>query len=280
MNGFTGCTVDDRVLALPMNLMLPATVVTNQLALHTSQQNQVGLVLAHGLGFGNPQSKSHAKENWLPIVASAALQLQSAPVTAVFYTARGHGTSTGWESDAQTCPESFSWNNLSHDMANVASSTALEKFIACGSSMGAATALFCAINYPDRVSGLIMIRPPTGWDERKARRGDILRSAKDLEELNHRKNKQSVHHLVLVGAATADLPPLEDVECYKKIKCPVLILAVKGDEAHPEKSARCIAERLSKVELVFAEDYAEASSTWPTIVKDFMERIIGMDRVI
>ena len=82
-----------------------------------------------------------------------------------------------------------------------------------------------------------------------------------------------MHHLVLLGAATADLPPLEDLEAYARVQCPVLILAVRGDGAHPEISATSIAERLSDAELRFADNFEEAASTWPNIVKRFIEKI-------
>lgn len=261
---------NERDLLLPDNLVLPANVITNLSG--SASPSCLGIVLGHGLGFGNPRSKSHKKESWLPIVATAALEM-AIPVKTVLYTARGHGASTGWEETAKEHPESFSWNNLSHDMANVARAENLDKFIACGSSMGAATALFAAINHPDRVSAVIMIRPPTGWKEREARRGDIIRSAKELEETNSRKKTSFMHHLVLLGAATADLPPLEDLEAYARVQCPVLILAVRGDGAHPEISATSIAERLSDAELRFADNFEEAASTWPNIVKRFIEKI-------
>jgi pimeloyl-ACP methyl ester carboxylesterase len=265
------CTIFERDLLLQDNLVLPASVITNKYV--SSITTTVGIVLGHGLGFGNPRSKSHKKENWLPIVATAALELENLPVKTVLYTARGHGASSGWEDTAAEHPELFSWNNLSHDMANVASAEKMDKFIACGSSMGSATALFCAINYPNRVSAVIMIRPPTGWKEREARRDHIIRSANELEDSNRRKNNNFKHHLVLLGAATADLPSLDDLDAYMKVKCPVLILAVRGDDAHPEISATSIAERLTNVELTFVENFEEAASTWPNIVKTFIEKV-------
>ena len=95
------------------------------------------------------------------------------------------------------------------------------------SLLGSATALFSAIKHPERVRALIMVRPPTAWESRLARRPNLLNSAARLDQ-------SGSYHLVLRGAAYSDLPHLErDVDLYKKITCPVLILTIKGDGAHP-----------------------------------------------
>lgn len=268
--------ISETVLQLPAGLQMPAKVVTNQPSIPVVSNEGYAILLAHGLGFGNPQRKDHNKDDWLPIVGNVFLS-DSTVSAAVYYTARGHGASTGWEDTAEHNPTQFSWNSLSTDMKNVADALHFEKFVACGSSMGSATSLFAAINFPEHVSGLIMIRPPTGWEERALRKEHILESAQKLKELNLKKGNGLLHHLVLVGATTADLPPLDDlVEAYGKVKCPVLILATRGDSSHPEISAHSIFDRLSNAaskELHFVDDIVQANKEWPEVIKSFIKKL-------
>jgi 3-oxoadipate enol-lactonase len=262
-------TTDETVTLTENGLSFPTSVIKNNN--NGSIVHQVDIVLGHGLGMGNPKRTTHKKDNWLPIVSNAILNSHELLSTAVFYTARGHGDCTGWEDVAEQQPDLFTWDSLSLDMINVATKQGLDKFIACGSSMGAATSLFAAINCPERVSAVIMIRPPTGWAERQARRDEIIKSANSLQSSNKAKNIDSKHHLVLEGAALADMPALDDISTYAKIQCPVLILAVRGDPAHPEVSATNIADRVP-AELHFVDNFEEACKQWPAIVEEFVVR--------
>ena len=46
------------------------------------------------------------------------------------------------------------------------------------------------------------------------------------------------YHFVLQGAALADLPDIgREIEMYRKVRCPVLILTIEGDAAHPVSTA-------------------------------------------
>lgn len=53
----------------------------------------------------------------------------------------------------------------------------LSGFIAGGASMGASTALYAALQAPQRVKGLIPVSPPTAWHRRTQQAGDYRRSA-------------------------------------------------------------------------------------------------------
>ena len=141
------------------------------------------------------------------------------------YTTRGHGESTGWEATAESNPEQFQWKNLAADMNGVSQYIGLKSYVAAGHSMGAATALYTALAYPSRVRGLILLRPPTAWEERVSRRGKLLENADRCKEAN----PEEPHYLVLQGTAYSDLPPKENKREYASIKCPVLILSIKGD---------------------------------------------------
>ena len=91
--------------------------------------------------------------------------------------------------------------------------------------MGAATALYAAITHSVRIRAVILVRPPTAWSTRRARRANLLSSAAKVQAA---AEAGDVYHWVLRGAATADLPPEDDFESYAKVTCPILILTVKG----------------------------------------------------
>ena len=219
-----------------------------------------GLVLAHGLGSANPQSKSHLDDEWLGLVeGSSAIHRRVRYLST--YTARGHGKSSGWEETAESDPWQFTWRDLAQDMIavyeyiefnllprgpnHIDSTTMKNKVILGGSSMGAATALYACIEQPDVVAALILIRPPTAWKERAARRKYLNASALRLRE---RSAESSKYHFVLSGAMLSDLPmiteskpsstspgagallqePPHGSDLYDKITCPVLILTIEG----------------------------------------------------
>lgn len=227
-----------------------------------------GLILAHGLGSANPQSKSHSDDEWVGLLeGSSAIQQRVRYLST--YTARGHGNSSGWEETAESNPLQFTWRDLAQDMIAVyeyiefnllpggpthsASTTMKKKVIFGGSSMGAATALYACIEQPDITAALILIRPPTAWKEREARRKYLIASAQRLRE---RSAESSKYHFVLSGAMLSDLPMIAESmpnstshdaslqdsphasDLYDKITCPVLILTIEGmyvciESVHP-----------------------------------------------
>lgn len=184
--------------------------------------------------------------------------------------ARGHGSSRGWEETAESDSAQFTWQRLADDMVGVADFHSVPYFIAGGSSMGSATSLFAAMHYPDRIQAVIMIRPPTAWKRRKARKGNLQNSAKRL----HRNEPNGLHHLVLAGASESDLPPL-DSDLYANIQCPVLILTYEGDDAHPVSTAEALASVINRAELHVASDIETAQTTWAGIIYNFVERTIA-----
>ena len=137
--------------------------------------------------------------------------------------------------------------------------------ILSGSSMGAATALYGAINHPDRVLGLILVRPPTAWGKRMQRREKLIKIAESLDE-----NPSEPFHLVIRAAAASDLPsPDTDVELYSRIKCPVLILAHKMDDSHPVSTAETLHRLIPQSMLYIANDIPNAKSEWPSVIHEF-----------
>ena len=113
-----------------------------------------------------------------------------------------------------------------------------------------------------------MLRPPTAWESRKERSKYIASSAKKCQE-SHPTEK---HHFVLRGAGLTDLPPIDD-PVYSQITCPVLILTIEGDDTHPLSTALQLEKLLSNSVLSVAPSDEEAAAHWPTLIRDFIQRI-------
>ena len=251
------------------------TNLTTQLTLYSSLSNNSNnnldtthtLIISHGLGARNPHLRTHKNDDWIKIINKPA---EDANTNQIYYTVRGHGDSLGWQDTAESDYTQFSWNKLSYDMLAIADYYNLSSFIACGSSMGSATALYAAINQPERVTAVIMIRPPTAWESRKDRRHVLLSSAKKCHDSN--PSDEKYHHVVRAAAET-DLPPLDN-PLYEKLTIPVLILTVKGDISHPVSTAVALKERLSTlVQLHIAESSEEADRVWPDVIRTFLIQV-------
>jgi pimeloyl-ACP methyl ester carboxylesterase len=224
--------------------------------------------LGHGLGAKNPKETSYFSDKWIDIINKGA---KTSMGNTILYTARGHGDSYGWQDSAESDLNQFTWNSLSWDMLNVSNHFGFPNFVAGGSSMGAATALYSAINFPDKVKGLIMVRPPTGWSERLERRKYLISSANKCKDKNLPGEK---YHFVLLGAATSDFPSVDEVSTYERIICPTLILGVRNDDTHPESTAIILSRLINQSELYFVNNFDEAVNLWPKIIKEFLDRLV------
>lgn len=228
----------------------------------------LSILIGHGLGARNPKNKHYWNDDWTNVIAGSAIQCNDCIDSIVAYTARGHGDNTGWETNAEVDLGQFSWSRLAIDMIEIANSQNISRFIAAGSSMGAATSLYAAIREPARVVGVILLRPPTAWESRKERSKYIASSAKKCQE-SHPTEK---HHFVLRGAGLTDLPPIDD-PVYSQITCPVLILTIEGDETHPLSTALQLEKLLCNSVLSVAPSDKEAAENWPALIRDFIQRI-------
>lgn len=267
-------------MCLLHGLRLPATLRTRNQDLYSNVQlNPVSLekisspglavVLGHGLGSKDPRTKDHHHDEMVKIIQTGSDSWEKVE-SVILYTARGHGRSSGWESSAETDLEQFTWRRLAEDMVGVANYMGYNQFVAGGSSMGSATAFYAALQYPELVKGLIMAKPPTGWKERENRKKFLLSSAKKLQDLEAVGEQ---YHKVLQGASLANFPPLEDVHLYHRVRCPVLILALRGDESHPESTAYNLARLIPHSVLHFANSYEEAEAQWPGIIQTFINSL-------
>lgn len=181
---------------------------------------------------------------------------------------RGHGKtppSKHWEHHR--------WEELGDELLELADSLGFDRFVAGGISMGAAITLHAAVRAPERIAGLVLLAPPTGWHTRppqqKAYRelvsvgapAEIARVVQRAIEpafegglpppiqvmFDHLRAADPValQH-VLRGAAESDLPPRE---ALSSVRAPALVMAWRGDAGHPFDTAEQIAGALPAARL-------------------------------
>jgi 3-oxoadipate enol-lactonase len=83
-----------------------------------------------------------------------------------------------------------------------------------------------------------------------------------------------IYQRVLEGAALSDLPDIEnDIEVYKRIRCPVLILTVEGDKVHPVSTAEALHSVIPHSELHIASTKDSAMQEWPQLIANFLSSL-------
>lgn len=92
------------------------------------------------------------------VMGSRALERSGHRVAA--YDARGHG-----DSDPAPSPGAYAYPDLAADLGAVLDALGLGRAVLAGASMGAHTAVRCALQAPERVAGLVLITP--GFDPRE-----------------------------------------------------------------------------------------------------------------
>jgi pimeloyl-ACP methyl ester carboxylesterase len=197
------------------------------------------------------------------------------------YDARGHG-----ESAATPHLEDYRWPDLARAMWQVADFYGADSTFLGGASMGCATALHAACQQPERVRGLLLIIPPTVWEERKriarnyrraasflaATRGAPLKLLRWLPlpagkgDFNRTLRRETLTLLArasstgitaaLRGAALSDLPA---PGLLRQLQMPAIILAWGDVPVHPLSTARLLTDTLPDAELVVAEN---ANDPW------------------
>jgi pimeloyl-ACP methyl ester carboxylesterase len=210
------------------------------------------------------------------------------------YDARGHG-----HSSASLRPLDYQWPELARDMFGVADFYGVDKFIAGGQSMGCATSIFAALQAPERISGLVLMCPPTAWETRAgqtamyrkmAQVGGLLGGKllarllasrlKDMLPPWLLEGQPDAAHAVSLGisaqsrralrsvfrgASQTDLP---EQTALTSLTMPVLILAWSDDPAHPLATASALHGLLPHSRLVIAENYGDIEK-WPDLVRQF-----------
>lgn len=104
------------------------------------------LLMAHGLMGSIALMRSFAERP--EDIAARGLHV-------IAYDARGHG-----RSGYTTARAGYRWAALGEDMYALVRALGIEKTSVYGGSMGAGTALMCALEYPDAVDKLILMAPP------------------------------------------------------------------------------------------------------------------------
>lgn len=237
------------------------------------------LVWAHGL------CSSMAHEDELGLFPCPELD-DALPV--VRYDARGHGGSGGGYQE-----RSYRWSAMVDDMLRATDGA----FVAAGTGMGVATALYAALRAPRRVAALVLVLPPPAWDDRAmvtalyeadadlAETSGVRRLA---EEVRHRplapllaqvrpdareieaRHLQAMDPKLLVpllrAAARSDLPRPEEA---RSIIVPTLLLAWEGDPAHPVATAQALADAMVQSDLRIARDLADTKA-WPSDIEEFL----------
>ncbi len=206
----------------------------------------------------------------------------------VRWDARGHGLSGG-----APVPDDYRWENLGRDLIALADALGIERFVAGGASMGAATALHAAVLAPRRVVGVVLMLAPTAYETRDEQ-ADLYRAAAVLvERLGVDAYREQLSNLpapeiladftdrfspmpevsekllpaVLRGAANSDLPRQEAV---RTIMAPALLLPWVGDDGHPMSTSERLLELLPHVQIHVAHQLRDVG-TWTDRIDAFLD---------
>lgn len=232
------------------------------------------LIWGHGL------TSSRANEDAFPLVDLARVRDHA---TVVRYDAHGHG-----KSSILTAPERGSWHELALDQIELIDYLGIDRVILGGASMGTGTALHAALELGDRVAGLLLVIPPTGWEERAAQVsmyeqmasivdakgvGPLVTASADLpppdpfsdspvwKQHRARSLKSAEPERLAAnfrGAGHADLPARDQLAT---LTMPTLVLAWSGDPGHPVSTATILGDTLPNCEVVVSST-ADDFATW------------------
>jgi pimeloyl-ACP methyl ester carboxylesterase len=207
----------------------------------------------------------------------------------VEYDAVGHGRSDAFHDD-----DAYVWPKLAGDFLAVADHVGFESFVAGGASMGCATAIYAALDRPDRVQALVLAIPPTAWETR-ADQGDTYRKSaafveqRGLEALIEANRNLPVAPawqaelrearlarlatmdaqalpFIFRGAGRSDLPHRDQVAT---IAAPTIILAWADDPGHPLSTAEELDRLIGTSELHVATSLDDVRA-WPQAVERFL----------
>jgi len=211
------------------------------------------------------------------------------------YDARGHGQSAGPEDHAQ-----YTWETLGRDMSAFVEHAGEEAAVLGGASMGAATALWVAVEQPERVKALALLMPPPlggpefqRADEKNAiafldmlsmaiQASGIEKTiefAKGLpgfaatpEAAQERANwLRSQNPLTLMYAIKGLVQsPFHHPEDYRRITAPTIVVAHEGDGLHPVRAAQLLSETIPNCELIVAPE----PNYWAEHPEEFLAEMV------
>jgi pimeloyl-ACP methyl ester carboxylesterase len=209
------------------------------------------LVFSHGL----TDNRQQGRRLLAPLLGAFRL---------ITFDQRGHGDST-----PLTDPALYDSHAMAADIAAVMDALQVPRAVVAGESMGSATALLCALRWPERVEKLLLIAPAFGdspnpggniikqlgrhLSTAKARE-DYISSAShgEWEEAGFSSEAMACmagyyrsHHPASIGVAcetVADWKILHTLDELAELRVPVHILAWDGDPVHPVPLAQAMAD--------------------------------------
>jgi pimeloyl-ACP methyl ester carboxylesterase len=239
----------------------------------------------HGLVCSMAQDDDTGLLDWKSLAKSARL---------VRFDARGHGGS-----ETTLDPEDYRWPELARDLWALVDAFDAPTAVLGGLSMGCATALHAAAALPHRVNGLVLVAPPTAWETR-GRQARIYRTLATVIECAglgpfrclaslsrfapgppylSQLQGSMVEHLrradprsvvtAFRGAAASDLPP---PDALSSVQAPALVLAWRGDPAHPVSTAKKLCEILPNADLRVAGTLEEIHE-WSSAIRVFLANL-------
>jgi len=225
------------------------------------------VVFAHGL-MGNIEQVTPEGLDLAPVHERVRL---------LTYDARGHGHSSGPEHSGE-----YTWESLGRDMSGFIDHAGADSAIVGGASMGAATALWMAVEQPERVSALAILMPPplggpdfqtteeknaiaalemismavvaSGIEQTLAFAKNLPGFAATPEEAADKANWLRGQNALTLRYAIPGLvkSPFHHPDDYARIQAPTIVVAHEGDALHPARAARLLAEKIPNCELVIA----------------------------
>jgi pimeloyl-ACP methyl ester carboxylesterase len=211
------------------------------------------------------------------VMGSRALERSGHRVIA--YDARGHGRSSPAPS-----PDAYGYEELGADLLAVLDRLEMRRAILAGSSMGAHTILWLALQAPERVGGMVVITPAydpaTNDDPERLARWDAL--AEGLRTggvegfvaaygepavppewretvLKVIRQRLSLHeHPEAVADALQSVPrsrPFETLDELARIEVPAMVVASadEADPGHPQEIGEAYADAIPGAQLILDE---------------------------
>lgn len=244
-------------------------------------------------GPGTPLVWGHGLTSSVGIAAAfplVDLGLLAGQRSVVRYDALGHGLS-----DLLHDPSRGSWAELAHDQVALIDHLGFDRVILGGVSMGAGTALHSALSLGERLEKLVLVIPPTGWEERAAQvalyeqmarvveaRGPKALLAAGAEQPppdpftveQHADRRAATMGAAdparlaacLRGAAYADLPALD---ALAGIEAPTLVLGWTGDPGHPVSTVDRLRDTLPNIQVSLAST-ADEFARWSSELAAFL----------
>jgi 3-oxoadipate enol-lactonase len=233
----------------------------------------------HGLAGSMEQEDEYRFINWVRLARKYRV---------IRWDARGHGQSTG-----APVPDDYRWHNLAQDLLALADALGVERFVAGGASMGAATALHAATMAPARVIAIVLVLAPTAWESRDAQ-ADLYRATAVLVErlgldayLEQMSSfpgpeilgdfadrypppphvSEQLYPSVCRGAAASDFPTQDAV---RGLRMPALVLPWVTDPGHPLSTSERLVELLPDVQVHVAHELGDVA-TWTDRIDAFLE---------